>query len=118
MLSCTLFALAINGISQYLSQDVKYNLYVDDFVLHSTSNYIPALERRLQVAINRVAQWSEYLGFKFPMTKTVAVHFNRKRGIQQEPSLLLQNQRIQFKEHKQFIGLTLDKKLKFDKHIS
>ena len=118
VLSCTLFALAINGISHNLPQDVKYNLYVDDFVLYSTSNYIPALERRLQVAINRVAQWSEYHGFKFSMTKTVAVHFNRKRGMQQEPSLLLQNQPIQFKEHKQFLGLTLDKKLKFDKHIS
>ena len=80
VLSCTVFALAMNGISLNLPPDAHYNLYVDYFLLNSLSNYVSGLKRLLQVAINNISRWSEYHGFKFSPIKTVAVHFNKKGG--------------------------------------
>ena len=46
-----LFALSIDGIAP---ASIKFSLYVDDFIIYSSSNYLPALERRIQQAVNHV----------------------------------------------------------------
>ena len=88
VLSCTLFSLAINHIANNLPRDVSSSLYVDDLMIYSSSSHLPALERCLQLAINAVSSWSINHGFTIAHTdnKTVAIHFNRKRG-HAEPSL-------------------------------
>ena len=79
VLSCILFALAIDDITKNMSRNVQCQLYVDDFILYSTSVYLPALECRVQRAINGTLQWATSHGFFFSRDKTKGILFTRKR---------------------------------------
>jgi len=118
VLSCTLFMVAINGVVARLPRGVKASLYVDDLMIYSTSNYIPALERRMQIAINIISEWTSTHGFTISQPKTVALQFHQKRGIQPEPSLFLDGRPILFKAEARFLGLILDGKCSWKPHIA
>ena len=118
VLSCTLFLLAINGIITNLPADVKAALYVDDLVIYSSSNNINSIERRLQITINRIQQWANNHGFQFSTEKTTALHFHRKRGLQQEPSLNIYGQRIHFHPTAKYLGMIFDQRLRWKEHIN
>lgn len=117
VLSCTLFLLAVNGILTTLPQHTKASLYVDDLVVYTSSNHIPSIERRLQVAINRVSSWATNHGFRFSIQKSIAVHFHRKRGLQREPSLLLYGDPVQFKDSARYLGMIFDQRLRWKQHL-
>ena len=71
----------------------------------------------IQIPINRVSTWAATRGFEFSTEKNVTVHFHRKRGLQQEPSLTLNNYRVMFKTSMKFLGLTFDQRLSWKQHI-
>ena len=87
-------------------------------MIYSSSSHLPALERRLQLAINVVSSWTISHGMTIAHTdnRTVAIHFNRKRG-PAEPSLFLENRVINFKPNSKFLGIILDQKLNWKEHI-
>jgi hypothetical protein len=58
VMSCTLFSLALNEITSNLPASVVSSLYVDDFLMYSSSTHLPALTRRMQMAINNVNSWA------------------------------------------------------------
>ena len=117
VLSCALFALAINGLPSALPNHVHSSLYVDDFALYSSSANGRSLERRLQLAINKAHEWAENHGFKFSTTKTIAIQFHRRNGLIYEPALYLNGCPIMFRETAKFLGVTLDQRLKWEPHI-
>ena len=117
VLSCSLFSLAINQVISVIPPSVKSSLYVDDLVIYTTGTYIPAIERRLQHAINDVEQWTTQHGFTFAAGKTVAVQFHKRRGIPAEPNLKLRDNNIHFKASKKFLGLFYDQRLNWDVHV-
>ena len=49
------FALAINDIVTAVPDEISCSLYVDDFVLYLSCSTLPSVVRRMQLAINRVA---------------------------------------------------------------
>ena len=51
-------------------------------------------------------------GYKLSEDKTVATQFHRKRGMQPEPSITLNNAQIKFKPCTKFLGLIFDEKIK------
>ena len=53
VLSCTLFALAVNGLPSSVPDGVESFLYVDDFALVTASSCLASAERRLQLAVGR-----------------------------------------------------------------
>ena len=80
VLSCCLFALAIDWIASCIPASIKSLLYVDDFIIYSSANYLPSLELRIQHAVNLVLSWTMNYGFTISQSKTVGIHFHRKRG--------------------------------------
>ena len=54
VLSVTLFALAINGISSVIPVDVLFTLFVDDLSLSITASRMSVTERKLQLCIDKV----------------------------------------------------------------
>jgi hypothetical protein len=90
VISCTLFLMANNDITTVLPPNVQSSLYVDNFMIYASSRYLPTLTRKIQIAINRVKQWTTTHGFSFSNEKTTALHFKRARSIEQSPQLSLQ----------------------------
>ena len=117
IMSVTLFALAINDIVSEVSEDVCKSLYVDDLAIYYSSANINTIQRKLQIAINKINRWTSSHGFRLSQEKSVAIHFHNKRGMQQEPILHLSGNNIQFKTSTKFLGLIFDQKLSWEHHI-
>ncbi|GBN88931.1 RNA-directed DNA polymerase from mobile element jockey [Araneus ventricosus] len=117
VLSVTLFALKINDILKQLPPYVKGFLYVDDLYISCTGDNINFIERQLQLAVNKIQQWSTLNGFTLSTAKTSCIHFCRKRCLHPEPEILLGSQLITVVNEVKFLGLTFDKKLTFRPHV-
>ena len=71
ILSVTLFSLKRN--------DVEGSLYVDDFLMSYRAKTTRTCERQLQVCLHKIGKWCIENGFKFSQSKTVCIHFHKKR---------------------------------------
>ena len=83
----------------------------------SVNKYTKTCERRLQCCLNKIEKWCIENGFKFSKTKSVCVHFNKKRGILPEPNLTLNGQKIKVVKETKFLGVIFDQKLSFIPHM-
>ena len=72
---------------------------------------------QLQLHLNRIEDWADNNGFKFYQSKTVCVHFYRRRGLPPDAYLVLYNNAIPVKKHSKFLGFLLDSELTFVPHI-
>jgi len=116
VLSCSLFTLAINSIAECLPVDVKYSLYVDDFMIYSTSANLPSLERRIQLAVNRVRRWMMNHGFQVNLGKTFGMNFHRRHNAD-VPTIEYNGNIIRFPAVVKFLGLLFDSGLTWKQHI-
>ena len=66
------FTLAVNDIVTAVLDRVSYSLDADDFVLYSSGSSLPSAVRRMQLAINRVADGTDSHGFRFSVEKSHA----------------------------------------------
>ena len=117
VMSVTLFGAAINGIVGEISEDIGRSLFVDDLSIFCSGSSIKSIERRLQLAINKISYFTKRTGFQISTEKTVAVHFHRKRGLQQEPKLELYDLPITIQQEAKFLGMTFDQRLYWKAHI-
>ena len=117
VLSVTLFALAINGISSVIPKDILYTLFVDDLSLSFAGAKMAMVERKLQLSVNKIIQWADMNGFKFSTNKTVIVHFCRIRGLHPDPDIYIKGQRIPCAQEARFLGLIFDHRLTWVAHL-
>ena len=117
VLSVTCFALAINSLPQCTTEGVRSSLYVDDFVIYTASNHMPAAERRLQRTINNIIGWTNCNGFRFCVDKTVVMTFQATKKFNREPDIYMNRDRLKAVEEKKFLGLVWDKKLTWIAHL-
>ena len=116
VLSVTLFAIAINEITKQLGSEVHCTLYVDDFTIFVSAATITHSTRVIQIAVNNLEQWTKTKGMRFSIEKTMAIKFEkRKKG--EEPQLTLHGSRIQVRESTRYLGLIIDKRLKWKDHV-
>ena len=117
VLSCTLFALAINSLPDCAPRYVEGSLYVDDFAVYTSSASFPAAERRIQLTLNRVSAWADANGFTISLTKTVSMHFTRIRGVFPSPTLMFGQHQLRHVRETKFLGMILDPKLNWTLHL-
>lgn len=117
VLSCTLFLLALDGITADIPNEVNASLYVDDLMLFASSRFLPALTRRMQAAVTRSENWAIEHGFVFSAQKTVALHVTPRRTREADPPLLLGGAHVNFRDEVKFLGMTLDKNLTWLPHL-
>ena len=89
VLSVTLFALAINGISKVIPPEIMHSLFVDDLSISFAASRMAVAERKLQLALDQIVSWAERHGFKFSDSKTVVMHFCRIRRVHPDPDIFL-----------------------------
>ena len=93
ILSVTLFIVKINSITSCIRNGVDKSLLLMALVYHDNN------------------------GFKFSQSKTVCVHFCRRRGLHPDPNLVLYKNPIPVKKEAKFLGILLDSKYTFVPHI-
>lgn len=117
VLSCTLFAIAMQSISRFLPSDGLSSLFIDDFGVLFSSKCLADLQTKLNRALKSLEEWSIQYGFRFSPNKTKAIHFCKKRSCSSSPPLFLYNEPINYHPTCQFLGLTFDRKLTWVEHI-
>ena len=117
VLSCTCFLLSINSISTNVGPSVKSSLYVDDFAIYCSGKRIDNIERRLQLTINKLYDWTKKTGYKFSPSKTTALHVCRKRGCLKNADIQYDSTPIETVESCKYLGLIFDQSLTWRPHI-
>ena len=117
VLSCSLFAIAINKPPTCMPDYIESSLYVDDFAILTKSASLSSAQRRIQLAVNRAYRWSSAHGFQFFLLKTVSMHFHRRRGVFPPLNISLNNTVIPQVTEVKFLGLLLDPKLWWNAHL-
>ena len=82
-----------------------------------SSTSMQAIKRQLQLCLNNLQQWATDNGFRFSKSKTVCMHFCKRRGLHLDPVLRLDNAVVPVVQEFKFLGLTFDSKLSFRPHI-
>lgn len=116
VLSCTLFAVAINSITSVITPPVRCSLFVDDFAIFIDARRLATAERALQLCMNRLEDWSSKTGFTFSTEKTCCINFSRLRNAD-EPQLSLYAQRIRVGQSVKFLGMIFDRRLTWIDHL-
>ena len=75
ILSVSLFKVKINNITRCIRNGVDKSLFVDDFGVSHPSKHMHAIERQLQLHLNRIEDGADNNGFKFSQSKARCVHF-------------------------------------------
>ena len=116
VLSVALFALMINDIGNTLPQCIGRSLFVDDFAIWCSSRNAISVQRQLQLAINRLNEWTNMNGFRFSVTKTTSMHFCCRRHC---PAMVLRMNGISIypSSEARFLGLILDSRLTYRPHL-
>ena len=122
VLSCTLFAVAIDDAVENLPPSVKSTLYVDDLTIYSSARNESVAKRQMQLAINTLQTWCCKTGFSFSAEKTVSMHICRSRKgakccLKKSPELILNGTEISNKDNHLCLGLMIDKALTWNAHI-
>ena len=120
VLSPTLFGIAVNEVDKQL-KDEKTNIgqYADDISIYREVHYFKNKnsEKCLKALSNeatRVVQYLKKRGFRVNTTKTQAVYF----GTKNEAKLKIDGQEIETQKEAKYLGITLDKELKYKTHIT
>ena len=117
VLSVALFALMINDVGDSLPPSVGRSLFVDDLAVWVSASTAPSLERQLQHAVTGLERWTNMNGFRFSTSKTVCMHFCRRRGHCPDPELWLDREPIPVASETRFLGLVFDRRLTYREHF-
>ena len=116
-LSVTLFSVAINTIKRCIPRQTKYLIYVDDIVIYHASNQVRTSERILQRTLDNIQEWSNDTNFRISAEKSYTMKFTSNFINQETPRLKISNSEIPSVDKVKFLGMTLDKSLKWGPHI-
>ena len=109
-----LFSVYINDLHDYLLNTNKV-LYADDTTLILCSNSIENIETNAEIVLDKLTQWCNYNRLVLNVSKTKAMVFSNR--VIYEPSILVSNIDVDFVSSFKYLGLWLDSKLKFSKHL-
>ena len=117
ILSPALFNIKINNFVKGVLKGTDCSLFVDDYALCVSGKMLNREERAMQLCVNSVQKWVTENGFKFPISKTVCIHFHQQYGYFPDPNILLGKTHIKVVREAKFLGVIFDMKNTFKHHI-
>lgn len=118
VLSPLLFSIYIAELNQYLPENVMSLQYADDMTIYASHKQINFIYRTIQSGLNSLVQELRRIHLDINITKTRVIHFSRKRDINNiQIPLKLDNEIIPTVQEMRILGLIIDNKLNFKKHI-
>jgi hypothetical protein len=115
-----LFIIFINDLI-YLQLQSKLIMFADDTTTLLSSLCIQDLTSKISIDLALIHEWLNHNHLILNWDKTVAILFQRTVQDYQSkhnPSIQLNNKSVKFVQETKILGITLDNKLKFDKHIA
>ena len=92
--------------------------YADDAAAWKSAKSKKRLVQLMQTILDIIYKWAASLGIKISVGKTEVVMYNcEKLPDESVPKLKVGDQTLDFKSHGKFLGMTLDNKLTWKKHI-
>lgn len=115
-LSGDLSNIATYDFSKCLPPNIMHGMFVDDIVVYMRSGDVQEAQQQLQLALSNIESWSKKNGLNFSVDKTFAVVFTRNRFINSF-QINFHNHPVQFRDSVKWLGLHLNFKWTFQKHI-
>ena len=120
VISPVLFNIAINDIFANVPEHISKALCADDCSMWVQGRHIRVLIEDMQYALDEVSRWTDNWGFIFTPPKCNAVIFRRymkSRELLNIPELKIYDQPLEYLEHVKFLGVILDTRLNYNRHI-
>ena len=115
-LSCTLFLLFINDLTDILK--VENALYADDLVMWHTSKFSNFNRRRINQDLVQLGNYCNEWKLTINTSKTVYSIFSLSPTVSKEtPVIEIQGKQIQKEENPTYLGVTLDPKLTLNEQM-
>ena len=114
-----LFILFINDLC-YLKIQSKLVLFADDTTIYCQGDSISSTEAILSEDLDKICAWFEYNRLVINLKKTNGMLFSRLSTslVSSNLDLKIRGNRISFVETFKLLGVTIDRELKFDEHVS
>ena len=115
-LSCTLFLIFLNDVSDVLKCEKA--LFADDLVFWHTSKSTIISQRRLQEDLTSLEMYCKYWKLKVNATKTVYTIFTKSHKVAKaKMKLQIDGNQLEKDENPTYLGITLDRQLNLNKHV-
>jgi exonuclease III/ribonuclease HI len=92
--------------------------FVDDFTAWVTGPTAQSNKEGIQAIINEALDWERRSGATFEAEKTAIIHFTRKSYRSATEAFIIKRQTVQPKDQVKILGVLMDAKLKYQKHIA
>jgi ribonuclease HI len=103
-------------LRKFVGKPTKVTCYADDLALTSTGVDEGTVYANMQSALDRTVDWGRQQGLTFNPSKTQAMMVTNKRKIKVKP-LTMGGVPLEMTDNIKYLGLTIDKKLLWTKHI-
>lgn len=117
VLSCALFAIAINKVTNMIPEPVRPFLFVDDLALLLPFTSENIMKETVQSCLVNLESWSTQSGLNFSIEKTKCLLFSKLRTPTSPPELTYKGTRLNFEPKVKFLGLIVNCKLDWKDHI-
>lgn len=118
VLSPLLWIVVMNSLLHKLHDNgFKATGYADDLQISCRGKFLSTLTERTQAAIKLVEQWCIKVGLKVNPMKSDTIIFTKNRKLEGYRDPVLFGEEIKRKKEVKYLGVTLDSKLNWSKHI-
>lgn len=112
----TLFNIYTSDIPRHPRTEI--GLYADDTTILAKGKKTDIIRRNLQEHIKAIETWTKMWKIKINAEKSVAVLFSKNiRKPEEKQPISIDNKEIQWKKEAKYLGVIIDEKLKFHRHI-
>lgn len=116
VLSPTIFNMMINDIFNGCPDEIQYSLYADNGAMRIVGQDETTCADVMQKALLSLEKWAHTRGLPISASKIVAMKFSRKHKLSC-PELSINTTVIRYVTSHKYLGMTLDRKLTWSKHI-
>ena len=113
------FILYINDV-QHAIKNSNVQLYADDTVIHTAGNDMTQTVDKLQLDLNRFADWCNANKLSLNVSKTKHMNFGTRYMVKKakDVKIVVNGEKLQIVPTYKYLGITLDSVLSYNSHVS